>query len=568
MIALTILIIAEAMTAVYALRSSAAAAKSLSEDRLKRMQHAQDLVQATWLIDRMTENILEAKDRETLSTEYGKAIDTLDACDQTMEAMSSGSSDIAILTIHQTEQRFRNSTHIMVKLRNELLLSETALTNLLHDRISTLMTIDEPTALPLTLLFYRLQNSHDRPEIEILRNEFVAHAEATRQLPTSLRQDLAMITSAQNRTKADPFSLQIRVLNLQNDVQRFHQELHAQSLDMTTSARELSVHFTNDYRDAIRQLAKESTRQQHWIIAIQLGGIVIAFVIARFFVGRHIMDRMQQISHHLRIPEDTLRTPRIPVQGDDEIGEMARAIEKLLENRRRLAEAHQEMKNVSYSIAHDLRSPLRAIDGFSHLLGNKYHDQIDSEGKRHLDIISKNAQRMGKLIDDLLNFAHISRATPSFATVDMNLLVREVWAEMMVTLGNRQVVFQPADLPPASCDQTLIHRVLAHLLSNAIKFTASRTDATISVSAIRKDNETIYQVADNGVGFDMQYTSRMFGIFQRLHDVEEFEGTGMGLAIVKRIIELHEGRVWAEGKLGAGATISFSLPDRPLDTRK
>ena len=253
--------------------------------------------------------------------------------------------------------------------------------------------------------------------------------------------------------------------------------------------------------------------------------------------------------------------------------------------------ANKELEAFSYSVSHDLRAPLRAIDGFTHAIIEDYADKFDEEGKRLLDIVSSNAQKMGQLIDDLLTFSRTGRQELRMSKIEMDTLARTVFEELKAAASERTIQFTIKPLPLAHGDQAMIRQVFVNLLSNAIKFTRPKETAIIEVGGWRGDKDNLsfptlekgpvrpdlpgggeggfeeippeqnfYYVKDNGVGFNIQYANKLFGVFQRLHSETEFEGTGVGLAIVKRIIQRHGGRVWAEGKVNEGATFYFTLP--------
>ena len=234
--------------------------------------------------------------------------------------------------------------------------------------------------------------------------------------------------------------------------------------------------------------------------------------------------------------------------------------EALRKNSVQLETANKELESFSYSVSHDLRSPLRAIDGFSHILLEDYADKLDDEGKRLLNVVRDNTSRMGQLIDDILKFSRTGRLELAYAEINMEKLACEVVEELQPVGGKLQVDIEP--ISPVTGDRAMMHQVFVNLLSNAIKFSRSKADARITVGGSIEGDEAVYFVKDNGAGFDMQYADKLFGMFQRLHGVSEFEGTGIGLAIVKSIITRHGGRVWAEGKLNEGATIYFALPTK------
>jgi len=234
--------------------------------------------------------------------------------------------------------------------------------------------------------------------------------------------------------------------------------------------------------------------------------------------------------------------------------------QRVVERTARLEAANKDMESFSYSISHDLRAPLRAINGFSKILQEEYVDRLDDEGKRLLNVVGDNAQKMGQLIDDILAFSRAGRNEINRSVINMESMVAGVWEELKPGMIGRNVHLDMRGMPSAEGDAAMIHQVVLNLLSNAVKFTQHRADARIEVGGQAGEHETVYHVKDNGVGFDMQYAEKLFGVFLRLHGMDEFEGTGIGLAIVKRIITKHGGRVWAEGKVGEGATFYFSLP--------
>jgi PAS domain S-box-containing protein len=244
-----------------------------------------------------------------------------------------------------------------------------------------------------------------------------------------------------------------------------------------------------------------------------------------------------------------------------EIERMNQGLERRVQERTsQLNATIKELEAFSYSVSHDLRAPLRAIDGFSRLLFEDYYSQLDVEGKRLIDVIRNSTVKMGYLIDGLLAFSRLGRQALASSEVDMTDLAHEALHETVAAESGRNVEVRIGQLPPALGDRLLFRQVFINLLSNAMKFTRGKNPAVIEVGSTASGDNNIFFVKDNGVGFDMRYVDKLFGVFQRLHAVNEFEGTGLGLAIVQRIVHRHGGRVWAEGVLGQGATIFFSLP--------
>lgn len=248
-------------------------------------------------------------------------------------------------------------------------------------------------------------------------------------------------------------------------------------------------------------------------------------------------------------------------QAEAEILQLNRELEERVAQRTASLEmANKELESFSYSVSHDLRAPLRAIDGFSRILLEDYANTLDADGQRYLGLVRQGAAKMGQLIDDILAFSRMSRAELALKPVDMTSLAREVYAELLSGASERNIQFSLNELPAARCDPTMMRQVMANLLGNAIKYTGGKPEAIIEMSATASDKEMTYCIKDNGAGFDMAGAGKLFGAFQRLHSSQEFEGTSVGLAIVKHIIERHGGKVWAEGKAGEGATFYFSLP--------
>jgi light-regulated signal transduction histidine kinase (bacteriophytochrome) len=218
------------------------------------------------------------------------------------------------------------------------------------------------------------------------------------------------------------------------------------------------------------------------------------------------------------------------------------------------------MEAFTYSVSHDLRAPLRIINGFGQILKEDYSKQIDPEGQKILDRIMSNSKRMGRLIDDLLDFSRLGRSEINIAEIDMSKIVGEVVEELANSGVSIPKEFHLEDLPSAKGDFNLIKQVWSNLISNAIKYSGKKGLPVIDIGTMNDGTRTIFFIRDNGDGFDMQYYSKLFGVFQRLHKESEFTGTGVGLALVQRIILRHGGRVWAEGTPGEGAVFYFYLP--------
>ena len=247
-------------------------------------------------------------------------------------------------------------------------------------------------------------------------------------------------------------------------------------------------------------------------------------------------------------------------QAEAEVRRLNTELEQRVRDRTtQLEESNKELEAFSYSVSHDLRAPLRAIDGFTRILADDYASHLDTEGKRLCSIVRENTGKMSRLIDDLLAFSRLGRADMNLSRIDMETMANSVFYELTTPESRGRIDFQVSALPPAVADPTLMRQVWMDLLSNAIKFSSRRQRAVIKVSAQQDQGESVYAVRDDGAGFDMQYVGKLFGVFQRLHSSKEFEGTGVGLALVQRVIRRHGGRVWAEGEPNKGATFYFAL---------
>jgi signal transduction histidine kinase len=289
-------------------------------------------------------------------------------------------------------------------------------------------------------------------------------------------------------------------------------------------------------------------------------------------------------------------TPRASTRSEDEVGVLATAFNSMLaeidsrtktleESNERLLTAEQSLRTLnaeleervalrtsqleaankdlegfSYSVSHDLRAPIRAIGGFCTLLTKDHGPQLDAEAQRKLGVIKGEAERMGALIDDLLAFSRLGRKALQPAEIDMRDLASTAYKRLLNGHTDHSIDFRIGTLPHATADRSLLEQVWVNLLSNAIKFSGKKDAPVVEVGAIAEEREYVYFVRDNGAGFDPRYAAKLFGVFQRLHDAVEFPGTGVGLALVQRIVVRHGGRVWADSKPGEGATFHYTLP--------
>ena len=304
----------------------------------------------------------------------------------------------------------------------------------------------------------------------------------------------------------------------------------------------------------------------------------IASQIALAIQQSYLLERIERHSHDLeqRIREHTTEL----LGANKELKEKTKTLKKsqkslalLLEDvnesrakldisNKKLEVSNKELEAFAYSVSHDLRAPLRAIDGFTRILIEDHASKLNKEGKRLGSIIQDNAKKMGNLIDDLLAFSRMGRAAMHFSDIDMKKLAKSIYYEATNAEERKQIKLIIGDIPRAEGDTTMIRQVWMNLISNAVKFSSKRKKAVISVSCQEEEDNLTYCIKDNGAGFNMKYKDKLFGVFQRLHSEKEFKGTGVGLALVQRIIHRHGGNVWAEGKVDNGAEFFFSLPKK------
>lgn len=277
---------------------------------------------------------------------------------------------------------------------------------------------------------------------------------------------------------------------------------------------------------------------------------------------RNSFESWQEVVKDHSSPWDPMEVEGVAELRTAVLGIVLRKAEELAQLAGELKKSNKELEAFSYSVSHDLRAPLRHIAGYAELLGEFEGGKLSERGLRFLEHIGESARFAGTLVDNLLSFSQMGRAALHFSDVDLSALVESIRTEMLPDYENRSVEWVLQPLLRVSADAAFLHLAMRNLLANAIKYTRGREPAIIEVGAYEQGNEVVVYIRDNGVGFDMRYVDKLFGVFQRLHRMEEFEGTGIGLASVRRIIERHDGRVWAEGKLEQGATFYFALPKR------
>lgn len=340
--------------------------------------------------------------------------------------------------------------------------------------------------------------------------------------------------------------------------QRLTNQLLVDVYLLSDSTKQLLLEARNDTVQARNQL----------LLLLCLSTLALGFTVSysNFFLNRRLADRIVKLRDGLVELSAGRLGSRLQVAGDDELSELAQEVntmaEKLEQSYELLELSNHELEAFSYSVSHDLRAPLRHLIGFVELLGRVDNSELDEKSKHYLEVISSSAKKMGRLIDDLLAFSRIGHAELTRSLVNLSAIAREVVEEISKDLPPGDATqWRLGSLPTVTGDRAMLRLVFVNLVSNAVKFTRGRASPLIELGALPLDGplRTLF-VRDNGVGFNMKYVDKLFCLFQRLHSTEEFEGTGVGLANVRRIIDRHGGTTWAEGELDKGATFYFTIP--------
>lgn len=335
-----------------------------------------------------------------------------------------------------------------------------------------------------------------------------------------------------------------------------------------------NTHWTVLVEFSKQKITEAANRFLYWDVLIGII-LLIAGIVATWFMSRSITKPIQQLTTATSAMADGNYSRTVEVDREDEVGILARAfntmaiqvqrvqeeLEKKVQERTiELQSTNKELEAFSYSVSHDLRAPLRVISGYAAILKEEYEPQLDAEAKRLIDLIIANTKTMGQLIDDLISFSMMSRKKTNYHTIDMKLLAESCLKGVLE--NNKTVSYNVtvAGLPACYGDGNLLKQVWMNLISNAVKYSSKQPDPKIEIDSMEDSALNTYYIRDNGIGFDMQYATKLFSVFERLHGNTEFEGTGIGLALVKSILSKHNGKVWAESMPGKGATFYFSIP--------
>jgi light-regulated signal transduction histidine kinase (bacteriophytochrome) len=348
-----------------------------------------------------------------------------------------------------------------------------------------------------------------------------------------------------NKKEIDELSIANREIAFQ------HQEKEDRAAELIIANKELIFQNKEKERRAAelvianKELAFQNTEKEHRAAELIIANKELAFQ----------NEEKEKRAQELIIANRELKN------AEDDIRKLNEELEqKVIDRTAELEAVNKELESFSYSVSHDLRAPIRAINGYTRIIVEDYADKLDDEGNKILSSIIKNSKKMGELIDDLLAFSKLGRKQVTVSEISMIDLVQSIREELMFEEGENIAIFDIQNLPPAKGDKSLIRQVWINLISNAIKYSKYKPITKIEIGAYEQDKLMVYYVKDQGAGFDMQYYDKLFGVFQRLHSQDEFEGTGIGLAIVQKIVDRHKGMVWAESILDKGTSFYFSLP--------
>jgi light-regulated signal transduction histidine kinase (bacteriophytochrome) len=295
-----------------------------------------------------------------------------------------------------------------------------------------------------------------------------------------------------------------------------------------------------------------------WFLGLG-ASLTLAFVCAIVWAGADVLSGHEYPSYLYVVWNSLIRFVSFIAIGWS-VYKIRNLLDRVRERTVELEFANRELEAFSYSVSHDLKGPLRAIEGFCRMLVTKHSAKLDTEGIRLLNVVCTNSKRMDHLINDLLAFSRLGQQQISKSVIDLSVLAKQVFQQFLDQAPERDLQLIVNDLPPALADPNLLSQVMVNLLANAVKYTRPKKTAVIEVGGHTEGSEIVYYIKDNGIGFDKHYAHKIFETFERLHSADEYEGTGIGLSIVKRIIERHGGRVWAESELGRGSTFYFSIP--------
>lgn len=613
-IALTLLaglVLAGGLTAEYTLRQTAESTRRLADERLAQMQQAQDLARISLEIERDAYLLTHSDSHQAMDTIYGRITGRLRDLEELERTLGSGGTAL-ILTLREAGQRFRNTANIVAQLKESALQRREAYAAAIANRKQA---TQDPGPRGLINIYRALDYADSPAAVDELRQQFQSQARKLPNLPPLLQNDLEAMADEQTSNR-DPFTLRLRLLHQRETTPSFERALQHQAETLRTSAQSQSDALTRDYRTAVGQLADGARRYQKWVLLLLAGALVLAWLLAHHFLGRHVLARLYLVSHYLRRGDEAPET--LPVQGQDEIAAMARAVEQFLADRRQLAavntaleeerahqdelikelaEAHTQLLQsekmasigqLAAGVAHEINNPVGFVNSNLGTLKDYMDDLLsliaayeDSEEKidpdthaqlkelkERLDIAYlkedvrplldeslDGLERVRRIVQDLKEFSHVDDSGRQWTNLEQGLdsTLNVVWNEIKY---KAKVNKQYAGVPEVECIPSQINQVFMNLLMNAAQ--SIDTQGHITIHTGYNDDSVWVEVEDNGKGISPEHLGRIFEPFFTTKPVGK--GTGLGLSISYGIVEKHGGTLTAKSEVGVGSTFCVTLP--------
>lgn len=595
-----LLIIAGSLTAIYTLRMSADTARVITEQGLMQVQQVQKLIRDSLLIERETLRMLAADSPDDLQATYAKTIIQLNSLDNLVTRLGGGRADTVAISLHQSGQVFRNTVHIMVQLHESTLRTQSEFDKSIHSHISRLQNRRDDTAQKLISILHRLGQAERVAEVDALRNQFIAQSGNTHlQTQTAYQNPPSALDEANEAPPSEalsPFILRIKLIQQQDNLRHFREELQRQVSFITTTAQELSERFTGEHQKTVKTLSDISQRTQFLVLGQLAACLILGLLVARYFIGQHILARIQKISDYLQQSPATGGQECILIQGEDEIGNMARAIEKLIRDQRQLAEAQWQLlqadkissvAQLAGSIANKINPPIKQIAGnlsttqeytksiFSLLAcyeanENEFQEKTRTAIKRMkrdinteflrddvnslLNQTESSVLEIRNIAQQLKDYSHQNNADKQLTNLEqaldrtLNLVAHKLTQQIKVHK-------EYAGIPEVECVPSRLNQVFLNLVMNAAHAIGDR--GCITLRTARQEHNVLLEVEDDGCGIAPEALNHIFAPFS---PDPANRNAGFSLPMVYDIIQEHGGTISARNKAGKGTVFRITLP--------